>query len=143
MEIDIWIKVLVGIMLCICGIKDMRTKTVPLYIIGITAVLLCIALPFAGKMVIIDIIGGIFPGLLLLIVSKVSRGQIGMGDGIVFCVTGIGLGLWLNIWLLMYSLLLAAVFGLLLMIVKRAGKRRAIPFMPFVFIAYIGVIVLC
>ena len=39
---------------------------------------------------------GYDPGILLLLIRKVTDGGVGYGDGLVVCVTGIYLGLWVT-----------------------------------------------
>ncbi len=39
---------------------------------------------------------GTIPGILLLLIGKVTDGGVGYGDGLVVCVTGIYLGLWVT-----------------------------------------------
>ena len=48
-------------------------------------------------------------GGIILFVSKITGGKIGMGDGFILCATGISLGLWANLellsWLYFWHLL--------------------------------------
>ena len=76
-------------------------------------------------------------GLLLLFISKKSDGAIGKGDGLTFMITGIYLGLWRNLCLLWFSLILCSLWGAGLMVIGRMGwkqvKKKELPFLPFVF----------
>lgn len=82
-------------------------------------------------------------GILMLLVSLITKGQIGTGDGIIFCITGLGLGFWNNLWLLMLSLFMAGIFSGILWMLKRVGRKSEIPFVPFILISYLGVLCLC
>lgn len=86
---------------------------------------------------LLSIAGGILTGLFLLAASKITRGQIGSGDGIVFLITGISLGMERNFLLLLGSLFIAFLYSLILLLIKKTRWKDAIPFLPFVFAAYV------
>lgn len=75
-------------------------------------------------------------GIALLAASAVSRGEIGMGDGCFFLVSGLLLGFWENVILLSYGVLLCGMFCLGYFVWCRfhmAGdvRKRVVPFLPF------------
>lgn len=84
----------------------------------------------------LEIAGGAFIGVILLMLSKMTEGAVGPGDGMLFFITGIYLGFWKNVMLLWGSLLLCSCWGIGLLAVRQikwtAGKRTEIPFLPFV-----------
>lgn len=85
---------------------------------------------------------GVAVGLGLLLLSLITGGSIGMGDGLVFCVTGVYLGGSRNIELLFISLLYAAVFSLFLLTRGKGAvkkRKKEIPFLPFVFLGYVTI----
>ena len=53
---------------------------------------------------------GFISGLLICAVGKISRGQIGIGDGLLLAVTGILLGFWENMELFLTGLFFCALF---------------------------------
>lgn len=83
---------------------------------------------------------GMLSGILLVLLSKATKGQIGMGDAIVLTVTGVVFGFWDNLFLLFYSLVLSAVHAAILLIMKKIHKKQSIAFLPFVAIGTLGVI---
>lgn len=76
-------------------------------------------------------------GGVLIFLSFISKGQIGIGDGLLFAVIGFGVGFWNSLSILMCSLLIASVFSCYLIIIKKKRKSTEIPFVPFVTIGYI------
>ena len=63
------------------------------------------------------------------------NGKIGEGDGIVVAAMGMLIG-WYEILLLFsQACFLSAGYGLWLMVVRKSGKNRAFPFIPFLFMA--------
>lgn len=79
---------------------------------------------------------GILVGIILYVISKLSKGSIGEGDAFVYMVTGISMGFVRNLELLIISLFLASFVGSILLITKRVGRKYAIPFVPFTTVAY-------
>ena len=83
-----------------------------------------------------EIILGILIGVVLLAVSKVTGGAVGMGDGLLFTITGIYFGFRKNLILLLGSLVLCSIWGIGSLAIKRIGwldgKKTEVPFLPFV-----------
>ena len=77
------------------------------------------------------VLGGILGGGVFLVVYILSRGGMGAGDVKLMAVAGAYLGT--GIWdVIIRSLFLAAAWGLILAVGKKAGWKQGIPFAPFV-----------
>lgn len=87
--------------------------------------------------ILIEKLGGIAVGLVLLAVSKLTHGQIGEGDGITFLITGFCLGFEENFLLLLEALLLSSMWGLIWMLMKKINLKTSLPFVPFVLTAFV------
>ncbi len=78
--------------------------------------------------------GGLL-GVVLLLISKCSRGALGEGDGIFFIITGIYLGFWKNLLLFFSSLMLCSFFGLALFLwgwfQGKDYRKKRLPFLMF------------
>lgn len=139
-------KLWLGIFLGGCAWTDGRKREVSLLWLCLWALVGTFYL--AASLWSLDIVGaeeitvkqlsGIFTGIFLLVASLVSKGQIGMGDGLVFLICGLFLDFWQS------SLLLMG--GLLLLIVRHIGgsvwgnrkENKEYPLFPYIFAAYIG-----
>ena len=70
--------------------------------------------------------------------SLVSRGGLGFGDALVIS----SLGLYLNVWELLavigIGLLSASGYSILLIFIRKAGRKTELPFIPFLFLGYMG-----
>lgn len=80
---------------------------------------------------------GMVPGALLILFHYLTRGGVGLGDGIVIGVLGFHLGLWENLSLLFLSLVLEMIFAVGVLVKKKIQKEAVsrhmtIPFIPFV-----------
>ncbi len=133
--------VIIGALLLICAIHDLINKRVYVWLIGLGGILTFTCLPFIGKLNITDCIGGLAIGLATILISKATAGKIGMGDGILLCVTGIGLGFWNNLELFGIALFLAAILSILLLVFRLADRKKSIPFIPFLFAGYLIIVV--
>lgn len=78
-------------------------------------------------------------GLGLMLLSRMSGGAVGMGDGVYFLITGIYLGGAKNLQLFLAALLLAALWGLVYYfagLLKGCCRGRTkLPFLAFAFLA--------
>ena len=136
------IKIILGVMLFICAIKDIKSKEISLFVIILSFFVIVVTIILKNEISILSRFGGVLVGLFLIIISKITRGQIGMGDGLVFCVTGMGLGIWDNMYLLFYSLFISAIFAGIVLITNRMDRRKVIPFVPFILVGYLGILLL-
>ncbi len=132
--------IMTGIYLAGMAVLDRRYKRIPI-IPGIVCLIFVILGQFIAGNCVVQWLAGVLIGAFLYGVSRISRGSIGEGDAIVYLVTGAALGFYRNLELLMLSLTLAAMTSLILLAVKKVGKKYRIPFIPFTAAAY-GVITL-
>ncbi|MDE7325839.1 MAG: hypothetical protein K2N63_06140 [Lachnospiraceae bacterium] len=116
------------------GIVDIRKKSlsVPVLVLVLGAAVLFRLLWDGG---IVAGGAGLLSGFLICAVGKISRGQIGMGDGFLLAVTGMLLGFWKNMELFLTGLFFCAVFSAGILIFFRKGRGYQVPFVPFLAVA--------
>ncbi|MCH5251555.1 MAG: hypothetical protein J1F22_01160 [Lachnospiraceae bacterium] len=131
---------LAGIYLAVMAVLDRKYKKIPV-IPGVVCLVFVILGQFVAGQSVLHWLPGVFIGAFLYAVSRTSGGSIGEGDAIVYLVTGATLGFYRNLELLMLSLMLAAMMSLVLLVIKKVGRRYALPFIPFTAVAY-GMVVL-
>lgn len=137
---EYFILILTGIYLAAMALSDGKNKKIPIFP-GIICMTVVIAFQVINKNSPEKWLPGIIIGIFIYIISLVSRGQVGMGDGFVYLVSGVALGFGRNLELFAISLLLASVVALYLIVVKKAGRKARMPFIPFTAIAY-GVVMM-
>ena len=76
-------------------------------------------------------------GGVLFIIAKLTKEQIGIGDALVFCVTGIFLDFVQNLTLLMGTFLLVGIISLIWLVGKKKGRNDSVAMMPFTLAAYV------
>lgn len=134
-----------SIMLCVCSVEDWREKKVSLWKIAVYAGL---ALGYGILEVIlfgerIDIwltqrILGSIPGIVLLLLGKLSKEAIGYGDGFLVVIIGMSMGFWEGM-----GSLLTAFFGIFvaagyIFMKEKRSKGREIAFVPFLLMGMAG-----
>lgn len=125
------------VMLAVSAVEDIRKKKISLIWIGIFAAAGIVGNIFWESESIWSLVGGVCVGILLLGISRVTHGEIGLGDGCIICVIGVYLGFFKNMELLLTALLLAAVCAIILVLLRKAGRKTELPFVPFLCMAHI------
>lgn len=95
-----------------------------------------------GNLTIWNRLAGLSLGIILLSLNPITKGQIGIGDGIIVCITGLCLGFAQNAVALAYGLFGSAMFSIVLIAISRVNRKKTIPFVPFLLIGYLGVLML-
>lgn len=116
-----------------------------LILIGLITSFLFIAceIIFAGYPAFVSIkdyfFGFLFGTGIFLLSSILSRGSVGAGDIKLFSVLGLLLG-WKAVFnLLFYSVLISAIFGVFVLILKKGDKKTMLPLAPF---TYVGMVII-
>lgn len=78
------------------------------------------------------LLGGGLAGL-----STLTKGQIGMGDAKIFAILAVYFGGKSAFMILMYSLVVSALVGLVMIAFRKANRKTEIPFVPFILIGVI------
>lgn len=131
--------IIVFVYLIIMAVYDLKKREIHLPISAVAALVLAarqLYLIGQGEVSAASAFLGVCVGFFLIMVSIATRGALGIGDGILFMVCGLLLGLYENSVLLFLSLLLTAFVSGVLMIVCHVGRKYTLPFAPFVFVGY-------
>ena len=129
-----------GIYVALMGVIDMKKRKIPI-VPGIVLFLLFVIMRLIWQTDEYQWLFGIIPAIVLFAVSKGSHGAVGEGDAIVYGVTGVVLGLFKNIELLLISLFFCSLVAGFLFLFRHVGRKYQIPFVPFIALAY-GLVVI-
>ncbi len=125
-----WI-IIIGLL--VASIWDIRKLQIPLWV----------TIPLFISVLIsrfhVEYLLGMIPGIVLIAVSIMTRGQIGMADAFLVICIGLAVGAYRVMGILFLALLLAGIWSGILIVFLRAGKKKVIPFAPFLLAAYGGV----
>ena len=115
--------------------KDIRKREVSLLATGIFAVIGIINALWHGT-IFWEWIGAVGFGTALIALSVVSKGAVGMGDGLVLAALGTVLTFGELLGVFMMGLLCCSVWGIILLILPRTGRKTEIPFVPFLLLGF-------
>lgn len=141
MEIEEIVKVLIyiiiGVGLIISTITDIKSKRIHVGIVGMVSAVCFVLNIIIGSMNIHEIIGIFIIGILFLSIVLISGGQLGTGDVCIFLMTGVGIGIAGNIYLIFISFIIAAFAASYLIIFKKKDRKYKMPFVPYVMAGYV------
>ena len=130
---------IVFFMLVIAGLMDWKKKELPLWLlIGMSAGILVFALCCKDTSLWYRVAGAAL-GVLFFLISKVTKEAVGYGDSWLILLLGVHLGISDALQVLFAASLLAALFALLYLWIRRWKRNATLPFVPFLAIAYLGV----
>lgn len=121
---------------------DLKTGFIPARWLGIAGIVgVCIRLwkgGFSGE----NLPAGVSVGIFLLLISFLSKGAVGSADGWMLCISGLLLDFQENLFLLMGACVLASVYAVALLALKRGKRQTEFPFFPFLLAAYLALLLL-
>lgn len=130
------------IVLVIEAVTDFKKKEVNIVFPVLLAAAATVMLFFTKDISLINSIIGIAEGVLLILISFLTKGEIGMGDGILLAACGLMLGGRDNLIMFFFACLSSAVVSALIMLIKKADKKTKIPFVPFMIPGFLFMVLL-
>lgn len=131
----------IAFILILISVTDIINKEVPLDLISVSVIIGVLMFFFNPNISVREaVIGFLGLGGVLIMLSRLTRGAFGMGDSLVISVLGLFLGWQICLIILLYSFVISGLVGLVLMIFKYVNRKSTLPFVPFVLIAFLIVI---
>lgn len=123
------------------GLADIKNKN-----LRITWMMCFLVEGIAGRLMLwklslANLLVSMIPGVMILLLGYLMKGEIGMGDGILVLISGLFLGVHRTFLLLMYAVLSSGLAALYLLVVRKVQRRCEMPFVPFLLIGYVIVLV--
>ncbi len=117
--------------LAVLAVQDIKEKKVAIYKLFISAAMAVVYWFFKGEASWQELLCGVIPGIMLLLLSVVTKENIGYGDGLTVIVLGLWTGIWFTFYVLCVGLMLSGFCAAVYLIKK---KRETIPLIPFLLI---------
>ena len=124
------------IILGIICVFDIKRKKIPVYMLIILAAAGIISNFTVGEFDIEKRIIAMLPGMILLIVSMITKQQIGYGDGMIILIMGLYIDIDDILSIVLSSFLLSSIAAIILMTVFKKKKNFEMAFSPFLLIGY-------
>lgn len=125
---EMWI-VLTEMLLSVYSITDIKTHVIDIRLVFIYEVLEYMI----TKQIILC---GMIPGIVLIIISYITRGKIGDGDGYIILGLGAIIGVEGIVEIMFISFFLAGIFGLIINILNKNIKLINVPLVPFLLFGF-------
>ncbi len=123
--------------LALLSCQDIKTKKINLIFCVMVMFILVVVNVIFGLQSVQLMLTGIGVGVFLLVISVISGNAIGIGDGIVFMITGLAVGGAANFGVLVISLFFSSLVGLYRLIIKKWNRKDEMAFIPYITIGYI------
>lgn len=133
------------IFLAVAAWQDMRDKEIDAWLYVVFGGLIWFGkLCFDGPVELWREAVNAVPGIALVLLSRLSGGAVGEGDGWFFVVAGVALGVWNAVALFFISLFLCCLWcaGMAVWGWRRriSVRRKTVPFLPFVLPAVLWIL---
>lgn len=120
------------------SIMDIKSKRVSLKIMSGLFLIGCFFRGIQGELFTWCFLLRLIPGIVCFLLTWITRGSIGIGDGCMFWVLGAFLSLEELLVVCMIALCAVGIVALVLMVGFHKKKNYEIPFVPFLFIGFIA-----
>lgn len=124
-----------------CSIEDYRKQRILVYPVLAFGIVGMVFHLYYRNLSIYNLLAGAAVGAGLFLLGTLT-GQIGAGDALVVMVSGIYLGFWDNTRLFFHGLIFCGIWSLLMLILRKKRGKDEIAFIPFLFLAYLEMMLL-
>lgn len=130
----VWWLVVGMLIFGVLSVFDIRSRRIPVcgFVIVFIYSLLSLVCFRESDLVWSDVLMSSIPGLVLIGLSVVTDGKIGLGDGILVVGIGLALGIEKCAYMLAGALIFCCLFSGGLLVFRKAGLHTRIPFVPFI-----------
>lgn len=127
-------------LLIIASISDIRNKKISNHLLiafGILVIPVFFWRCYHGQFLAAKSVPwGVLPGLVCLLLGKITRESIGYGDGYLISIIGMYMGLSKTIGLVITALFFIGLFSIGMLLFQKANRKTQIPFIPALLMAF-------
>lgn len=134
-------EVLTVLFLAVTGWKDWKKREISLLLTGIYG-LIGLGLSIYEGRTMEEWLVPLGVSMVMIAMSVLTRGEIGLGDGWIFLALGMMLTTESYIKTACIGMMAAAVYSGVLLVICRKGRKTEIPLVPFLLIGYLGGVLL-
>lgn len=137
---ECFIKVLVVSYLSYQTFEDIRKKSVSLISIFIFSIISAVINVCLTNTSLLNMFLGVLVGLGVILIGRLMKDGIGIGDGAVLSSIGILIGGEICLLVFIIAITISAVIGTVLLILKKVKMKQELPFIPYILCAYVLVL---
>lgn len=131
----------VFVLLGIAGVIDWKKKEMPVYLLGIMTGVIVLFSMLCQEIDVWYRVTGALLGVVFFVISKFTKESVGYGDSWLILILGIHMGILQVLQLLFAASLMSAFFAIFYLWKRRWKRSETLPFVPFLAIAYVGVMI--
>ncbi len=125
---------LTGTVLLICSVTDLKSRKVYKAVAGAYILLAFLGRVAGNNIAPGELAAGLLPGAFCFLISWISRQSLGYGDSALVTGCGLSIGLWPCMTTLFTAFFLSGLWAVGLLVLRRAGREKELPFVPFLLI---------
>ena len=130
--------ILTGMVLLFCSVTDLRYRRVYKAAAGGYVALSILGHIVGHTATFAELTVGLLPGVFCFLVSWISRQSLGYGDSALVVGCGLSVGLWPCLTILFTAFFLSGLWAAGLLVFRRAGRKKEIPFVPFLLLGAVA-----
>ena len=135
-------RISIFLLLVICTIIDLRKRTLPVGLLSAGSIVILIISLWKYEFDFFPMMKGMIPGIILGAISRVTREAVGYGDVWIVFLIGSYLGVWDTVTVVCSAFFLCSIVASGCLVWKKFRRDTRIPFVPFLAVAYVGVILI-
>lgn len=122
-----------------CSVSDLKIRRIHTKILLLASAMVSLFCIFWTKENIWSVVGGLVIGVIFWVFSYGTRESLGYADSWIILLLGAYLGARRTLFLLTIAFLSAGIVSLVGMVWKGWNRKKGLPFIPFLTVAYAGV----
>ncbi|MCI5640976.1 MAG: prepilin peptidase [Lachnospiraceae bacterium] len=126
----------------ISSVVDIHRKEIPVVVLFIAAIWISVVLYLQGELQYGRMLGVFAIWGIFTMISLLTKGRLGVGDGMLFALVGLAMGIQSNIAIIMLCFLFAFVLAVGMIALRKATRQTQMPLAPLVFVSTIVFLVL-
>ncbi|MCH5268393.1 MAG: prepilin peptidase [Lachnospiraceae bacterium] len=130
-----FVKFMLFATLGICSFFDLRYHKISGMLVAVTAILLVAVMGWLGVLTLKRLLGAMLVCGMFLCISIITGEKLGRGDGLLFGMVGLAVGLQRNLMMIMMCFCMAFILAVCLYLSRKADRNTEIPLAPIMFIS--------
>lgn len=118
------------------SVADIQKQRLSMMLLALSVVPIAVSIVMNKDISLESRMWGVIFGGAAVALTLLTKGGIGVGDGLMFLILGAVCGGTECVAIMGASLLFSGLYSGIMLILKRLGPKSRIPFIPFIFAAY-------
>lgn len=126
--------------LIICTLTDVKERKINIMFCVINQILMTVLNIFQRDFNVLSVMSGLGIGAMFLLINRISKNGIGMGDVFMIVTIGIVCGGTYTMELVFWSFALCSIYSIICIVLKKISLKSSLPLAPFMLL---GAVLTC